>query len=64
MTLMIITLTLSQQHYFRSGLSAKLTAHGVQPHKATNVVVKIHVPIFIAVPANYHLKELITEGEA
>lgn len=40
------------------------TAHGIQPHKAANVIVKIHVPIFITVSANYHLEQLVIEGEA
>lgn len=39
----------------------KLTTHGVQPHKATDVVVKIHVPVFVTVSANDHLKQLIFE---
>lgn len=42
----------------------KLTAHGIQPHKAANVVVKIHVPIFVTVPAVYHLIHLVIEREA
>lgn len=42
----------------------KLTAHGIQPHKAADVVVKVHVPILITVSANDHLEQLIIEGEA
>lgn len=49
--------------YFRTG-HAGLTAHGIKPNKATNIVVKIHVPIFIAVSANYHVEKLIIQGES
>lgn len=46
------------------GCCFRLTAHGVQPHKATDVVVKVHVPAFIAVSADYHLEQLVIEREA
>ena len=41
-----------------------LTAHGVQPDQAADVVVEIHVPFLIAVPADDHLKQLVVEREA
>lgn len=42
----------------------KLTAHCIQPYETANVVVKIHVSIFIAVSANDHLVQLTIEREA
>lgn len=46
------------------GRLLKLTTHGIQPHKAANVVVEVHVAILITVSANDHPEQLIIEGEA
>ncbi|PWS23122.1 hypothetical protein DKP78_14810, partial [Enterococcus faecium] len=42
----------------------KCTAHGVEPDQAANVVVKVHVAVFITVSADDHLEELLIQGEA
>lgn len=44
--------------------SFKLTAHGVQPHEAAYVIVKVQVPTVITVSASYHLVQLVIEREA
>lgn len=41
-----------------------LTTHGVQSDQAPNVVVKVHVALFITVPADHQLEELVVEREA
>lgn len=41
--------------FFLTEWSVKLTAHGVQPHEAAYVVVKVQAPTVIAVSASYHL---------
>lgn len=48
----------------RLGSSCTLTAHGVEPDQAANVVVKVHVAVFITVSADDHLEELLIQGEA
>ena len=40
-----------------------LTTHGIQPDEASNVVIKVQVAAFITVSADYHLTQLIVEGE-
>lgn len=39
-------------------------AHGVQPHQAAYVVVKVHVSVLVAVAPYDHLKHLLIKREA
>lgn len=54
----------SREKVYLRNASVKLTAHGIQPHKAADVVIKIHVTIFITISANDHVEELVIKGEA
>lgn len=47
----------------RTSRGVKLTTHGIEPDEAADVVIKIHVAIFITVSADDHLEELVIEGE-
>jgi len=40
------------------------TAHGIQSDQTANVVVEVHIPLLITVPANDHLEQRVVQGEA
>lgn len=42
---------------------SQLTDHGVQSHKASHKVVKVHVAVFVAVAADDQLVELVVQRE-